>query len=692
MSSTNVEPGAAAEMAGAYLSTLRGWSCHSGGRARPLVQAFLRAMELPMEAEQAEFFYLGLLRSAVAPRAQALARADGGPLCCALGVEDPDSLLACAVILLFLRDHPPQAGQGALFGQLARFWAGLPEELKARVAVVRRQQLARLRFFLMSDPALAFLATAQPRGEAADDGAPAGYGAARIGVVGYSHLARVVILFALLESLAGGDVVQALAAPPTVDRCPDDLRALYAGVCRSLHFEIAQIERKRSLRVPEVPLDTTGGAGLLAAFGGGATDVWDPAGWTATGSREARRRSSPILAADSGLAACRDGVARVVRAAEERCRDLRSARRAGLVFGEGHGREITFASLLRLHYAFQLMSFLRARHYAAADREQMFRDLERCLGATRRPELGAALAVARSMSARQLFGERFVSRRNRFVREVLEAPGPRRHGLHSGSAVREHLRVLEARGGLRPPAAVCRDGDEAARLHLCAWALARHDEALHPGIRARLDSLLRTLDDEIEARPEAHVRAGLRALSDAAREDPSGRLGHAFACAGFDPAALVRDARRLDAAQGLVPRLLAVVERLEGASGLARERCLCAVVAAVVRAWGSLSAGGHLPPVREVKRFFSMKYAANQPVREQEAWLFVASSLAMEEGLAGYGECFVGISTSVGEWRGPPGQGAGPMTGLYRTLCSRDDWQERVVTPLRSLLQQGEGT
>lgn len=770
--------------------------------------ALLDLMQAPIEKDGANAFYLDRLRQVTVPEARQLRDFCRHSIVRdALGIRGREDLIALGAVLLFLREV--NTATAALHERIEEFWQEIPETLRKDIEIARRRILGRLRFHLMTNPALRFLAEARLINHNDPDVDPGGFGSSRIGVVGYSHFGREVVLCALMEEASGGEYLRALehlAQPGRVDEpssVPDaNLVALFDYVLVPVAVDLQYALQKRETWRPDAALQGGSdaneriletaieslhgirnretksqseldqfiaelerildlkerGTERLAKIKDEISEVLVRHGWALevdfdtlwsligkidtalntdvgtdrdsltlgqfavslktnndtpgresdssqraareTSRNEAARISRPLLSADPATHSLYRGVCQVIEAMRSECEHRQET---WLLFEGPEGERATLEQMLRLWFGLQLRSLIEETTYTIENRQLCLNDLAQVFDKSGDVGTGDALAVAMDKSSEKgIFGDKFVTNRNRFVKAVLVE--------HSSAAVREkHLEVvrehLSALGkhveviGALPKI----EGNDAVSIIAlltwvtqARWQIEAKGHGIPPGVAAQMGSFSASLQTILKSNPCEYISDGVNEVGKFLKTSSKIR--------GLDH-------RRLT---NLRAELLEYLHSLEKTgfkhSSTKRDRFI--TVTLVVDMFNDCLNQSNrdvdVPNADLIRRFFSMKYAKTQDRSKQEQWLYVAYKLSQTEGFEVYRQIFERVSRFVGEWRadsvdeeeheagdGKTGKKQGSperkglrrpikLSVLYQDLLSLPGFGDSISTPLEA--------
>lgn len=768
------------EVARAYLDALqvhrvrrRSGNAGQQGYDESLPIALLDLMQAPVEKDEANSFYLQLLRTVVVPEAKRLREfTSQSTLREALGIQGQHEFFPFCSTLLFLcetkrRSLPndnseielaaavPTASASGLSNRFYQFWQGLSEPLKKEIGIARRRMLGRLRFHLMTNPALRFLAEAILTSGDQTAADPGGFGASRIGVAGYSHFSREIVLFAMLDEMLANkflDAVERLTfrskgdgplhnldsdlvglfdyvhVPVVVDlhyvlikrntwrpdsaskSDPDSNERILEAATQSIHAvavrggtsqseldelmanleDILDLKQNGTMPLarvkgkiedllakftfsPDVDVDayeilmerinaaSSGVPGksedpiTLSEFVGISrvrqgepdTKCFESVQVKQKAEKnDAGRISKRLSEADLGTLLLYTGVCQVNEAIRSACEHWQEEGKDWLRFEGAGGEQATLEEMLRLWFGLQLRSILEERRYAAGNSEFYLRDLADIFEEVGDFSTGSALAVAiQSRKQKQIFGEKFVTARNRIVEDVMVH--------HSFTVVKDkHLNVVH--GHLEslskyenvigpPPLLVGHKDTYLITLTVwmtdAQWRLGVNIAPASPGIAAALGSLSATLYSLFESYSCEYAREGMEAADRF--------LDVADYRGTFDQSLLSNVRTQLLEHQHQAERM-----DLASDSELRHDFLISTLVVELINeCLILLNCDDSKPNYEKVRRFFSMKYASTQERSEQEQWLYVAYKLSQTEGFEAYRQIFERVSCVVGEWQ-----------------------------------------
>lgn len=224
------------EMAGTRILRryVHGISVVPKGRTSSFACKFLTSFQVSVRHPNCIRDYAGrLLGPVTLDEAEVHSERTASPLTADLAIAKRDHWYACAAIAIFLRE------EDIVFGKC---FERLPAEGITAVKDSRVAILKRIRFYLMARPDIHFIAvtqlTTKGTSNQSQNGVIEGFGAVRFGVSGYSHLAREMLLFILIDTLLkarANDPIQrktldAIIANLTAERLNDKPTSLFDSV------------------------------------------------------------------------------------------------------------------------------------------------------------------------------------------------------------------------------------------------------------------------------------------------------------------------------------------------------------------------------------------------------------------------------------------------------------------------------
>ncbi|MDC1286797.1 hypothetical protein N8198_02820 [Gammaproteobacteria bacterium] len=777
-------------------------------RNEPFPVTLFEIMQAPVKKGDSVAQYLKLIHEVVVPEARKLANFNNTAIYhAALGVDAPCTLLPFASSLLLMvetrkrtrtdKDQSGESGspveyvpinpdlQTPLTNKLHLYWLSLSDRLRADVEIARGRQLKRLRFLLMANPILQFLASAtlKSAGEAGID--LIGWGATRIGSAGYSHFGREIVLFALLEQVSGGGFLDSIAnlenpVGSEVELTSEELEmdALINYVLTPIVRDLVELVRKQyfsnrddahaSKSPHKASMDGNDESGedidpaetahaqketryfsdlkekesAEARMGGGdEKENTDDPGIAETNSDrgeekpkhvldrspeiasqnigESGRRSQRLFEADTDLIALYRAVCSVIEKVESTCKSNESVIATRMTFSTKEGRDASFAELFRLWFAIQLLSLFKAQKYSASQQDLMFEDLTQVLSPYDDPDTSHALAVGQFLgkAKKQIFGERFVSKRKEFIEGLKIQQEAETVGENFLEILEQHLEALQTYDEMIGAVPSMLGNDASSFFSLARWLSeirARNllrQTLLEPGVSSEVESLWATLSTMMKADPYQYIGEGFECMalvfelidlragtSRSELQTMRTELEKRFSRWGWKEIDSSHEAT--DAYFG-VKVIVTIISN-----------CLVKPdVSESLHFDTEIKSTSSIVDVKQTLQFFKMKYAPSQGAGEQNRWLYVAYKVSQTKGFGSYRRIFERVSNYSGEWawlsaESPEsgsftsnfhdeGHDAGckkssrprhlELSKLYAELLESDDWHEQVRKPIEAL-------
>ncbi len=700
-------------VARAYLSAVL--SCRVIGRDEPLPVSFFDLMQAPQAYEDPYGYYIKLVREVVVPEARRLVDFENTSILrAALGLDTEHALLPFAASLLLLTETrksekrnkqenseqelaPENLLDSAMpAGEIARqfdvCWRSLPERLMRDVKIARIRQLKRLRFQLMPNSALRFLASATLQVSGNVEMELAGWGAKRIGIAGYSHFGREITLFALLEQVFGGGFLNEMEAltdskeiPIEHDLEDNELDALFNYVLTPISVDLFHLFHKRKFFNPDaaskndaVVTDVTVDKVVASIYQEEKyietnDDEDDSPGLGVKGitgniveravvdadKNDASRRSQMLLEADPSVKGLYSAVCDIFKQVETACSSPEKARKEHLVFTDYERVESNLEELFKLWFAFQLLSFLIAKKYTAAAHGELFDELAKIFDKCADPDINNALIVAEQLgrNKKQIFGETFATKRTQFIDSAQASHEPLLIKDMHLDTVQQHLVALKQYSEMIGDIPDLREASAVSVFSVAVWVMETQAEILAdgskvvPGVPAELASLWSTLENFFDSHPYLYLIEGFTALDDVNEliDIPRGTSRNELQGirSGLRERLDKMNSRDVWAKPQMRRALLVVT--------LVNE--LVEICVALPEYDDSTDDGmiygenREALDIKQVKRFFTMNYAPSQKAGDQYRWLYVAYKVSLTDGFETYRRIFERVSEYVGEWK-----------------------------------------
>jgi len=181
------------------------------------------------------------------------------------------------------------------------------------------------------------------------------------------------------------------------------------------------------------------------------------------------------------------------------------------------GLSTPFRNILRLHLAFQLMTYFMQTKYTANDREAVVEGLSRVFRCDD-PDTGDALRVFAEIQSTTLWDESYRKLLRSFAEAAVAAAGGEPEGSVAGDA-RALLSTLKTIGPALESVRIPRVGPEGWEIDLYCWAfeiqakLAQAPSLADAAFLGHLEALLRLLFGNFMGRPVDHLNACLDRLA-----------------------------------------------------------------------------------------------------------------------------------------------------------------------------------
>lgn len=384
-------------------------------------------------------------------------------------------------------------------------------------------------------------------------------------------------------------------------------------------------------------------------------------------NKDAERTGSPLLEDDPRVRAVYEGVVHVIEYA-------RATAKGGLSWkyeqAEPRVVEATLEEMLCLWFGLQLLSMLKDRRYPANATDRFLADLKAIFSVHGDETIGDALAVAEYASdGKQIFGERFVTKRNQLVDSALAEFSSTFVKDGQFDVVHEHLTALKTYEAVIGPVPSVRGKGAMSLIGLNAWTAVARLRA--NGRVAELESLCATLQAKFKSQPCNHLSDGFVEVASFLKL----------------PAGVGTGSRNgLQGARALLERLATECKQ-SGFSGSPERLRTYLIAMTVIELIEDCLA---IPDAREwsldvtpIRRFFSQKYAKDLEEKrgEQEAWLYIAFKLANTQGFETYRDVYERVSQNVGTWQ----WGGSKLSALYHDLVALDGFQQDTRALFESL-------
>jgi hypothetical protein len=384
-------------------------------------------------------------------------------------------------------------------------------------------------------------------------------------------------------------------------------------------------------------------------------------------NKDAERIGSPLLEDDPRVRSVYEGAIHVLEHA-------RSPAMAGLSWkyelAVQRVAEATLEEMLCLWFGLQLLSMLKDRRYPASATDRFLADLKAIFSVLGDEAIGDALAVAEYASdGRQIFGEKFVTKRNQLVDSALAEASTTIVKDGQLDIVHEHLEALKKYEAVIGPVPSVKGKGAMSLIALNAWTAVARLRA--NGLVAELESFYATLQARFESEPCNHLTDGFVEVASflklPAGVDTGSRNG-------------------LQGARALLEGLAAEC-KLSGFNRSPDQLRTYLIAMTVIELIEDCLA---IPDSHEwsldvtaIRRFFSQKYAKDLEEKrgDQEAWLYIAFKLANTKGFEAYRDVYERVSQHVGAWQ----WGGRKLSALYHELVELDGFQQDTRALFESL-------